>query len=85
MEPTDELLVLARTLAAHRGISLARLATIVANDGRFFTQIETGRSPTIRTYRKASGWFSEHWPEDLVWPDGVPRLAVTTPRSGESA
>lgn len=80
MEPTDELLVLARTLATHRGISLARLATIIANDGRFFSQIERGRSPTIRTYRKALGWFSENWPEGLAWPNDVPRIAIKPPQ-----
>lgn len=50
--------------------TVARLAT---GDWRFFERIEGGASFTARKYDAIMGWFSARWPEDLAWPEDVPR------------
>jgi len=53
--------ILDRSVAycAGRGISKARLATIVVNDGKFFVRIEAGGGFTIETYQKFMSFFDE--------------------------
>lgn len=55
------------------GMSKARLATLIANDGKFFDRIEAGGSFTIRTHERAMRWFSDNWPVGTAWPEGVAR------------
>lgn len=60
---TDLTAELLRAAAAHckqTGISRARLATIVINDGKFFERVEAGGGLTVRTYEKFMAYFAEH-------------------------
>lgn len=55
------------------GLSEARVSTIVLNGGHRVGRLRRGASFTVKTYDKAMGWFSEHWPADAAWPEGVER------------
>lgn len=44
-----------------------------AADGRFFLRIRQGKTFTVKKYDDVLLWFSLHWPEDLSWPEEVPR------------
>lgn len=66
---------LAAGYCEHSGMSRARLATLIANDGKFFDRVENGGGFTIRTYERALQWFSDHWPTEKPWPTEVPRPA----------
>jgi hypothetical protein len=61
--------------ARTKPLSKARLATIIAKDGKFFNRIEAGGLITTRTYERAMQWFSNEWPAHVPWPSGVARPA----------
>lgn len=86
MEYRQQLLRLAEDLSQARGISTARLATLILNDGNFFARLGRGRSTTVDTYLRVKAWFAEHWPEGRPWPEGVDRPGELPVRqSGEAA
>lgn len=60
--------------AAATGIDRARLSRRLFRDGRRANLIVAGEGDvTTGTYEKAMRWFSENWPDDRPWPDGVDR------------
>ncbi|HEX2114218.1 MAG TPA: hypothetical protein VHM01_07415 [Alphaproteobacteria bacterium] len=73
MDYRDEMLTLARLYCQRTGLSLARIATLVRNQGAFFKHIEDGKGCTVDTYNKVMRWFAERWPNDLAWPEGIGR------------
>lgn len=60
MDLTSNLVVEATRYCEVRGISLARLSTIVINDGKFFRRIGGGGDFTVRTYERFMTYFEEH-------------------------
>lgn len=64
---------LAQTFADEQGISLSRAGALAASDGKFFRRLSDGRTCTVRLANSVIQWFSDHWPADLPWPDGVDR------------
>ena len=60
MDLTATLLSAAKAYCRETGMSAARLATIVANDGKFFDRIESGGTLTVKTYEKFMAYFAEH-------------------------
>lgn len=60
MELKTELIRQASSYCAEAEISKARLATIVANDGKFFARIEGGGGLTVRMYDRFQRYFREH-------------------------
>jgi hypothetical protein len=73
MDAKPTLIATADAWCAATGMSKARLATLVVNDGKFFARLDAGGSCTLRTFERAMRWFSTHWPEAATWPAGVPR------------
>lgn len=73
MTLTDQLLTVARLYSSAREISLARLATLIFNDGKKFDLIEAGKDLGTKSHDKAMQWFSDRWPDDADWPEGVTR------------
>ena len=59
----EQLIENAEDYCAKRQFSLARLATIVINDGKFFKRVKTGGGCTIQTYEKFQSYFAENPPE----------------------
>ena len=53
----DQLLNNAARFCEDKGISKARLATIVVNDGKFFDRIESGGGFTVATFEKFERYF----------------------------
>lgn len=85
MDYRIQLCTLAEAYAEATGRSVARVATIVHNQGQFFDGLSQGKACTVDTYMKVLRWFSENWPEDAAWPEGVPRLneGDTSPPVGQ--
>lgn len=66
----DQLLDDATRFCQKKGISKARLANIVVNDGKFFERIEAGGQFTTRTYERFQAHFrSESAAESSVVVD----------------
>jgi len=71
----DDLLQTADTYCAAVNRSRARIGTIIWNDGARFDAIAKGADTTTRNFEKAMQWFSDNWPDDTPWPEGVERPA----------
>lgn len=76
MDYRSRLLLLAHTYCAAANLSMARVATLVHNQGAFFKRLEEGAGCTVDTYEKCLQWFSDHWPAETPWPEGVMRPAA---------
>lgn len=72
---TNNLVNLAENLSAARGLTANTVSLMAANDGKLINRIRQGGGLTIRRYNKILQWFSDHWPVNLEWPDGIPRPA----------
>ncbi|TWA71876.1 hypothetical protein FBZ84_101142 [Azospirillum baldaniorum] len=73
MDYRTQLLTLAEAYARSTGLSEARIATLVRNQGVFFKRIRAGGGCSVDTYLDVKDWFAGHWPTDLPWPEGVDR------------
>lgn len=60
MDLKAELLTKADEYCSVAKISRARLATLVANDGKFFDRIQGGGGLTIRMYERFLVYFRDH-------------------------
>ena len=63
-------------VAAHGGKSLARVATIVVNNGAFFTRLREGKPFLVHNLEKFAAWFREpaNWPDLSIPHDAVAAL-----------
>jgi hypothetical protein len=69
----QHLTALCDAYANHMSITHWRVSFLVRGDGSFFKRLKDGSTCTLKTFRKSIQWFSDHWPEDLEWPEGIPR------------
>lgn len=74
---TKSLIKLAETWASHNALMLSTVSTYAANDGKFFGKLKLGSGCTLKTAARISQWFSDNWPEDLEWPEGIQRPPVS--------
>lgn len=70
---TDRLVRIADLYCAHVRRSRSRISAIVFGDGMRLDGVAAGKDLNTRSYEKAIRWFSENWPADLAWPEGVER------------
>ena len=68
----DQLIHLGQVYANARGLALSTVGRIAGGQGRFFHRVADGRV-TLRRVERVAQWFSDHWPAELPWPDGVLR------------
>lgn len=73
MTHTEKLLSLMDRYCEATKRSQARVSTIVLGSGHRIGSIRNGAGFTFRIYDRAVAWFSDNWPENAVWPDGVER------------
>lgn len=73
MDYRSRLTTLADRYARATNRSLARVSTLVRNDGKFFDRLKDGRGCTVDTYESSLQWFSDHWPAGEPWPKGIMR------------
>lgn len=75
MNQIQQMLRLIDVFAAARGISTSRVTTIVFNSGAMYQRLSAGADITVGRIERAMQWFSDNWPDDLDWPDGIARPA----------
>lgn len=68
-----QLIRLADAYGAARGISRARLSTIIFNAGHRLEHIAAGKDLTTSSWERAMAWFHDNWPEGVEWPRSVAR------------
>lgn len=68
MRIVDQLVRLAGIWSVENDRSVSRLATIVADDGKFFTRIEAGGRLTTETFEKFLTFFRDgaNWPAGRI-------------------
>lgn len=85
MNGIEQILALADAYGAARGVKDATVSTLVFADGKRIQAIRDGRDLGVRTAMKAFQWFSDHWPADVEWPDGIDRPAPAPHQAAEAA
>lgn len=73
MDYRSHLLAVADAYCAATGLSLARVSTLVHNDGKRLRRMREGAGCKMDTFVKAMQWFSDRWPAGTKWPTGVAR------------
>lgn len=81
----DQLIAVSDSYAAHRGLSRARVSTIVFNAGLTLDRIASGRDLNTGNWERAMRWFSDNWPEGAEWPPSIHRPEQTSASSTEAA
>lgn len=76
-ELQDHLFACGRAFAEGRGIGLATVGRLAADDGQFFERLNDGKTFTARKYDAVMAWFATNWPVGLDWPTDAPRPSVT--------
>lgn len=79
----ETLLAIADAFGTARGIGRQRVSTLVFNRGGRLDDIAAGGDVATGTYERAMAWFSENWPADAAWPEGI--IRPSQPRSQPSA
>ena len=69
----DELLLVARAYADAAGISLGSAGRRSCGNDKIFLRLADGRGCHSQSLKRAAQWFTENWPADVAWPDGVSR------------
>jgi hypothetical protein len=81
-----QFIALADRYAEAEGVGEVTVSSRVFNDGKKITSLKHGADLTLRRAAAALQWFSDHWPPDVEWPEGVDRPPPSPPHiSGEGA
>lgn len=80
MHLTDQLLTVARAYCAARELSMARVSTLIFNDGKKLDLLEQGKDLATKNHERAMQWFSDRWPDGAEWP-----LEIARPTPAEEA
>lgn len=73
MSSIDHLLSVAKAYAAAEEIDLSTVSWRALGDTKKLTALEDGKDIQIRRFEKTMQWFSDHWPENAVWPHEIER------------
>jgi hypothetical protein len=71
------ILSLAAAFEQATGSSWRTIGKVAMNDNTFFVRIGRGDGFTIRTFDRILQWFSDNWPENAEWPEGIERPVRT--------
>jgi hypothetical protein len=65
--------------SAATGLKPTTVLARAVNDARFLSRTENGeRTFTFRLHKEGLLWFARNWPENIEWPEDVPRPAAET-------
>lgn len=73
MDYRAQLVSLVEAYTAALGRSEATVANAMGRDGRFFIRMREGKGCSVDTLNHVMRWFSDHWPPETAWPDGIDR------------
>jgi hypothetical protein len=69
----ETLLILSDAYVVASGRTRSTLSTVAFGGGRVLERIEDGGDITTGNFERALQWFSDNWPADTAWPDGIDR------------
>lgn len=75
--------IIAVALAYRRAenVAISTVSSRVFNDGKKLGALIDGANILTRRHLRAMRWFSENWPENAIWPEGVTRPDVVAEAS----
>lgn len=73
MPNTSHILILADEWLRATGLRETILSYRLFEESKKLTLLRAGGDLTLARYRLAVLWFSENWPVDATWPQGVAR------------
>jgi len=85
-----QLVELMTAYAEAANVPLSTASKRAAGTASTIARLRSGGGITDRRYVAIVQWFSDHWPEDAPWPDGIhrpspsPALPDTTGESGSA-
>ena len=75
----NHIIVLIELLAAARHRSPHTIGRLASGSGDFYARLAAGHDLTTRRASRVVRYLSDHWPEGVEWPAGVPRPPVGGP------
>ena len=85
MNLRDHLISLIETYAAAKGISPSHVSTMQFSSGSKYRELKEGRDITVGRLEAAVAWFDANWPDDVPWPEGLPRPSVAAQAASTEA
>ncbi len=69
----NNLKVIVHIYSVATGLKESTIGKKFAGDGRFFSNIQSSMTFTVRKYDLVISRFSSHWPEGAEWPSEIER------------
>lgn len=82
MNGIDQLLTVARAYGAATGLELSQVSWRVLGDTKKLGALEQGADIQVGRFERAMQWFSDNWPSQVEWPDGITRRPLTAEVAG---
>lgn len=73
MGSIDSLLTVAKAYAAAEGIDLSTVSSRAMGDTKKLPAMEQGADIQVRRFERTMAWFSDNWPSNAEWPEGIQR------------
>ena len=73
MDSIDSLLKVARAYAAAEGVDLSTASWRALGDTKKLAAMEQGADIQVRRFQRTMVWFSDNWPAEAEWPEGIER------------
>lgn len=73
MVSAQTILAIADAYASATDVPLVTVSSRVFSDSKKLAAISDGADLTLKRYTSALQWFSDHWPENTAWPEGIDR------------
>lgn len=78
-ELKQNLSALSAEFASSRDIGVTAVWLMALNDRAFSARLkDPEKTITVRTYDRATQWFSDNWPDGAEWPASIARPAPST-------
>ena len=69
----DHIIILIEMLAAARHRSPHTIGRLASGSGDFYARLAAGHDLTVRRASRVTRYLSNHWPDGVDWPAGIPR------------
>ena len=73
MSMTDDLMTIARSYGASLGLELSTVSWRALGDTKKLAAIDAGSDIQVGRCEKTLQWFSDNWPANTDWPEGIER------------
>ena len=69
----EHLLRLAARYGSQKALALSTVSLYAAGQGQLLARLQAGCGITVARRDRILQWFSDHWPEEVSWPDDIDR------------